>query len=137
MDVTGADLVKPIGSGTRSCGCQRRDNSRKRPYEYIFNLLVRVANGRGMMTMSYEEFLVFTAVPECHYCGVAIVWNQHNITGRVTCRYNLDRKDNEVGYTKENCVVCCKECNIVKGDRFTYEQFLQIGAVIRTFRCSA
>lgn len=27
----------------------------------------------------------------------------------------VDRVDNEIGYTSENCVMACRECNIMKG----------------------
>ena len=40
---------------------------------------------------------------ECHYCG------KEGPNG-------IDRYDNSTGYTKENCVSCCKHCNYVKGD---------------------
>jgi hypothetical protein len=39
----------------------------------------------------------------CYYCG------KEGPNG-------IDRVDNTVGYTKENCVSCCKHCNYVKGD---------------------
>ncbi len=132
--VSGGDLKKPVGKGTLSCGCLRVDKSRKRPYEYIYNLLVRVAGGRGIPVLSYNEFLTFVDNKNCHYCERLITWNEHNITGKVTCRYNLDRKDNSLGYSKENCVVCCKECNMIKSDRFTYSQFVQIGTLLKKFR---
>ena len=38
--------------------------------------------------------------------------------------YNgIDRLDNSVGYTKENCVPCYKMCNYAK-NKFTMEEFL-------------
>ena len=39
----------------------------------------------------------------------------------MSAKYNLDRKDNSIGYSKNNCVVCCSTCNYIKGDKFTYE----------------
>ena len=41
------------------------------------------------------ESLGLTEEEKCHYCGA-------ELRG-----YNLDRKDNTKGYSKENCVVCC------------------------------
>lgn len=32
--------------------------------------------------------------------------------------YNgIDRKNNNLGYIKSNCIPCCKYCNVLKGDR--------------------
>lgn len=38
-------------------------------------------------------------------------------------RNGIDRMDNAKGYTKENCVTCCSDCNSMKCD-ITVEQFL-------------
>lgn len=80
--------------------------------------------------LSYEDFLGFTKESECHYCGAAIIWPMHNLS-KNGYRSNLDRKDNSLGYLKSNVVVCCWPCNETKSDRFTYEQFLEIGNLIR------
>ncbi len=41
-------------------------------------------------------------------------------------RYGADRKDNSLGYTRENCQPCCFWHNHVKSDVFTHEQMLDI-----------
>jgi hypothetical protein len=51
----------------------------------------------------------------CHYCSGEL----HET------RSALDRKDNSQGYTIDNVVPCCKICNSIKSDKFTYEEFLQ------------
>jgi hypothetical protein len=48
----------------------------------------------------------------CHYCGCEI-----ELTG-------LDRKDNDRGYTPDNVVPCCINCNSKKGTK-PYEVFLE------------
>jgi hypothetical protein len=48
----------------------------------------------------------------CHYCGVDI-----EVTG-------LDRKDSNKGYTPDNVVPCCWNCNTKKSAK-PYEQFLE------------
>lgn len=52
--------------------------------------------------ISFEEFSLIVKC-ECHYCG------KDGPNG-------IDRQDNQRGYTKDNCVSCCKHCNYVKGD---------------------
>lgn len=82
--------------------------------------------------LSYEEFLTFTRIPECHYCGAVIPWHP-KMAGKNNAYY-LDRKDNDKGYTTDNCVVCCSRCNWAKANRFTYEEWVYIGKAIRGFR---
>lgn len=56
----------------------------------------------------------------CHYCH------------RTDVRMGCDRIDNSKGHTTTNVVPCCKECNFARGDRFTYEEALILGATIRS-----
>lgn len=43
----------------------------------------------------------------------------------------VDRKDNNLGYYIENCVLACAVCNNAKSDKFTHEEFERVGDVIR------
>ena len=43
----------------------------------------------------------------------------------------FDRIDNEKGHTKENCVPCCKECNVSRMDNFSHKEMMVIGEAIR------
>ena len=38
------------------------------------------------------------------------------------------------GYSIKNCVVCCTVCILTRGNRFTYEQFLEIGKLLSELR---
>lgn len=50
----------------------------------------------------------------CVYCG----------RPNDNCHNNgIDRKQNNIGYTEENCVPCCGECNLMKAN-MSYEQFI-------------
>jgi hypothetical protein len=82
--------------------------------------------------LTYDEFLKFTVINERHYCGSAVTWSEFNIS-RNGSHYNLDRKDPNVGYVKSNCVVCCHRCNRAKSNLFTYEEWVQVGAFIRSW----
>jgi hypothetical protein len=105
-----------------------------RPYEALYHIVHTEAR-RGSrnipVSLSYEEFLEFTKATACYYCGSPLVWAER-IRHKEYVGTNLDRKDNSLGYSKENCVACCGSCNRTKGDRFTYEEFLIIGHSIRT-----
>jgi 5-methylcytosine-specific restriction endonuclease McrA len=96
---------------------------RLRPFEALYNILRSRCSLSGRVLMSFEDFLTFTKIDACHYCGKPISWAMH-INHRKRCGYNLDRKDNSLGYQKENCVVCCGVCNEMKLDR-TYAEFIE------------
>jgi hypothetical protein len=104
---------------------------RKRPFESLYNSLVYTSKSRHIeLSLTYEDLLSFVGTPDCHYCGGVIGWHPY-YSSRAGVSTNLDRKDSGQGYSKENCVVCCSRCNLGKGDRFTYEEWLEIGKVIR------
>ncbi len=115
---------------TQSCGCLRIEAVSKRPFESLYNRLVTHNTGVSV-NLSYEEYLEFTKITICHYCQDAVEWQS---SGRKSTAYKIDRKDNTLGYSKENCVVCCGSCNRTKGDRFTYEEFMLLVPMLRQIR---
>ena len=83
------------------------------------------------MTLTFDDFLKFVSTTECHYCGRTVVWPERAFVktarrqyARSSKAYYLDRINNDVGYTKSNCVVCCTTCNAIKGNTLTYEEML-------------
>ena len=134
--------VACLNSGdVRSCGClfrewtaQSRLYKRKRPYEYLYNLVVSRARSRGIdCPLSYEEFLVFTEEKTCYYCGETVEWHAVSTAGGRN-RTNLDRKDNAGGYEAQNLVVCCWRCNNARGNRYTFGEWQAMGAALRAYR---
>jgi hypothetical protein len=129
--------VRPVTSrnllhgGSLGCGCTKK-GLRLRPYEALYNTIRRM-NKDKEIELSYEEFVQFTTVTKCHYCDTAVHWAEFDIM-RNGSNYNLDRKDNCQGYYNRNCVVCCARCNRLKSNQFTYEQMIQIGALINSWR---
>lgn len=83
--------------------------------------------------ISFEDFLKLSQMP-CYYCGAA----PSNICNAAkknkssdfvkengNFKYNgLDRLDNSKPHTLENCVPCCKWCNLSKNNR-SVEEFLK------------
>lgn len=51
--------------------------------------------------LTFEEFKELIE-SGCYYCGSKK-------------RIGIDRKDNSIGYIKDNCVSCCWPCNYIKG----------------------
>jgi hypothetical protein len=102
-----------------------------RPYESLYNKLCSAAaRQKHDMKLTYEDFLEFTKVPNCHYCNASVTWAADTYK-RNGNGYNLDRKDNSLGYIGENCVVCCARCNHGKSDRFTYAEWWAMTAIFR------
>ncbi len=123
---------------TKSCGCLQREKAgsikKQRPYEALYRRFKDCVRRHGRrksvptvtpISLTYEDFLGFTSVTECHYCGAEISWSEYN-TNVNGAAYNLDRKDNSKGYEIGNVVVCCKRCNYGKADRFTYEEWVEM-----------
>jgi hypothetical protein len=125
--VTTANLY----NGTQSCGCLQREvarathfpDNRVRPYEAIYNVLCSASLARDIdVTISYDGFVHLTNTEVCYYCYAPITWAKHN-TAKNGHGYNLDRKDNALGYHLANVVVCCSRCNLSKGNRFSHDEW--------------
>ena len=70
------------------------------------------AKDRGMVfDLTKDEFETFWQKP-CHYCDSPIK------------TIGIDRKDNSIGYTLDNCLSCCITCNRGKRES-TYEEFIE------------
>jgi hypothetical protein len=122
---------------TKSCGCLAREARRLRPYESIYNAIQRSAKRRNLeFKLSYAEFLTFTKSNRCHYCHCLIVWKKFHQQGSINGQgYNLDRKNNSVGYLKNNLVPCCKRCNAGKRDLFGYKEWHGMTKFFRSREC--
>lgn len=111
--------------------------SKTRPYQHIFTFLTLTAKHRGIdMSISYEELVEFAERDECHYCGSKIQWQMWSSGRSYSKAYNLDRKDNKKGYSKDNCVVCCTACNFIRSDSLTYEEMLILSPGLRSIMLS-
>lgn len=124
-------------SKVSSCGCIKRGRKqgtgiyaqykdRKLAIIHFLYHLKRSQNRRlqknGGEFLSFEEF-VDLINKSCFYCGIegsAIAKDNYNgqlqqVMSDTEVRYNgIDRIDSNICYTKENCVPCCKRCNLAK-----------------------
>jgi hypothetical protein len=123
-----------VHNRTKSCGCLHREKVRKRPYYHLFAAIKGVCKrSKKQCKLTFNDFLKFVKIKRCHYCNESVIWNKHN--GHDCGHYNLDRKDNTLGYTKENCVVCCPMCNQMKRS-IDYKIFYNFTKPIRLFKQS-
>ena len=82
------------------------------------------AKRRGLtFTLTFSAYAATTNQP-CGYCG--------GLTPKTAC--GLDRMDNSRGYEADNIIPCCRECNVIKGARYTAPEMLLIGDALRTIR---
>lgn len=129
------DLKRSGGAGCRKCVYKGpRVSRRKRPYEWRYNAAVNRA--RHAFLLTYDEFVALTTTTECHYCGESIIWGPTYGKKRPS-GLNLDRKDNNLPYTQDNVVVACRRCNYGKNNFFTYDEWKQLGSLIRSWRACA
>lgn len=129
--------------GSRCLSCANLGNHRPhpkmrlRPFEALYNNFVKRARyDDRSVDLSYEDFLVFARIPNCFYCGSAVTWAEYGLCRGGGWASNLDRKNNDLGYSKENCVVCCITCNRTKGNRYTFEEFVVMMTALREYRAS-
>jgi hypothetical protein len=122
----GAEIRVSYGqlyTSTGKCACCVQ---RKKPYQHLHGMLIATARHRSIdVDLTYDEFLEFTKVETCTYCNSPIEWEMWSSgRERYSKAYNLDRKDNAKGYSKDNCVVCCTACNFIRRDELTHEEML-------------
>jgi hypothetical protein len=125
----------------KSCGCLIHDQSdRARPHRLPFGEAAGKALYRNYknsaklrgysFSLSEYDFLQFTK-RNCHYCGREPS-NKHYTSWKITGYYlfnGVDRINNNIGYVKNNCVPCCKNCNMMKRD-LTTEEFITTAIMI-------
>ena len=138
-NVTQVSLSR-LGSGkAKSCGCLSRAvmESNISKYEAGFRAVLRVykysAKERCFdFSLSRETFEKLTT-SNCVYCGTTPCQFQTRFSD---FKYNgIDRVDNTLGYTEDNCVTCCKICNRMK-DTLTVEDFKEHIKTILNFQRS-
>ncbi len=120
---------------THSGKC-RKCTQRKKPYEHILNELIHTCNKRDIhkVTIDYNEFIEIIKDSKCHYCEKELSFNPYTRdenSNYVSRAYQLDRKDNNLGYSVDNVVPCCWNCNRIKSDIYTYDEFLLLSPVLK------
>lgn len=96
-----------------SCGCAPR---RTRPDSIaakneVYRKYKHAAERRNhTFTLSKEEFFELI-MKNCHYCGGGFSRVSPLPRHKDFWHNGVDRVDNKLGYTKENCVPCCVICN--------------------------
>jgi hypothetical protein len=112
-----APRIAGVGRRNRKPGKTAAINS-------LFNSYRHSAADRNLEFKLTREQFELLVLSDCQYCGCEPA-NMHHPKGCVegVLANGVDRKDNGVGYTPENCVPCCKNCNFSKRDQ-SYDEFI-------------
>jgi hypothetical protein len=87
---------------------------RKHDADVRYKNLKSIAKQRNLcFTLSLNEYSVLIK-QTCHYCNSSL--EKHIGSG-------IDRKNNSIGYTLDNSVPCCTDCNLGKGEHYSYEEW--------------
>lgn len=96
----------------------------------IYKKLKQSSRGE-LVVISQEDFVEwYQAQPKkCFYCGIEekdlpILTDSINSRSK---RLSIDKIDSSRKYEKDNLVLCCLRCNLIKGDFFTQSEMVEIG----------
>lgn len=82
----------------------------------LYNRYKRIALSKELEFSIDRETFTKLSTEKCYYCGVPPIQNYYK-NKRESLAYNgVDRVDNKLGYTKNNCVSCCLKCNRAKSN---------------------
>lgn len=125
-------LLGNLRKGTNNCGC---GSKRKLPNGHgarnrMIIMYKKNASKRGLEYSLTNEQIIALFEGNCFYCGLEPS-NICNIKGGngPYIYSGIDRVDNDLGYTPDNCVSCCRECNFAKRG-FTKNQFIALASRI-------
>lgn len=134
---------KLSSSLTKSCGCSRRKSYQARGLKTklelglanarkVIHYYKRNAKRRNIEFELTEEQCLTLFKQDCHYCKTP-PFNILSTKNPGDFTYNgIDRKDNSIHYTIDNCVPCCKYCNFMKNN-LTLEVFIaQVSKIYHT-----
>ena len=115
-----------------SCGCLAKEllSARAKPLKDVLINKTQTSYKRNARIRGYEwslsnEDYIDLINKNCFYCG-SMPYHEvkHYYKDKEAgLPFNgIDRVDNKLGYTKDNCVTCCRTCNSAKGE-LSFEEF--------------
>lgn len=138
----GRTIVSTTGrlrsNNTKSCGCLFIEHGKRWAPQMsknfwakdrftsaanrIFREYLGAAKSRGLPFELTLEDIRKMIVSPCWYCG-SPPSREVKSTRLLGLYSGIDRKDNDRGYSSDNCVPCCKQCNRAK-NKFSTADFL-------------
>ncbi len=135
---------------TKSCGCSFSE-FRKRATRNWVNPLLKPDNYTAKYNLykryratAWERKLEFSvpilefveiAMMPCTYCQKEADKTIKSAESKSHIKYTgIDRKDSSKGYTKENIVPCCTQCNMIKNNLLSYEEMIEVMKLVKKMR---
>ena len=109
--------------GRPSCGCLKKEKLRafrilplgEGAANTLYAYYKKAAKERNLAFEIPKDRFLLLIDKNCHYCGTGPTQNVYGKTRMTTRNVNgnfkytgIDRKDNKMGYTDNNCLTCCK-----------------------------
>jgi len=109
---------------TTSCGCSsiKLQDSKERSFNAIYISYKSTAKRRNIEFLLKKDEAKILFLGNCYYCGCepsngVDKWKYSD----VFIYSGIDRVNNKKGYTVDNCVPCCRNCNFAKREMSFYE----------------
>ena len=115
----------------KKCRNKQIQNDRfKDFYKYKINSCKKIDkrkniyNEETIIDKDYCIFLENKQNNKCYYCEIEMTKNPNftDITGNKK-NISIERLDNNLAHINENCVLCCWNCNNIRKDNYTSEEF--------------
>jgi hypothetical protein len=138
-----------LNAKVKSCGCEFKKhkksfsktfagsnklNDGEAGFNVLYNEYIRSAKRRSLEFIISIELFRTLSKKKCHYCGIEPFKISYDSFSKKTTGYiynGLDRKDPKKGYTNDNIVTCCSDCNYAKKS-MEYNQFLNFIERLKT-----
>lgn len=103
----------------------------------VYRIYKRQAIKRNLEFSLTKDDLKTIVEKNCNYCGlepsnVCIIKRRNNSSHTAYTYSGVDRIVNEIGYTTENCVPCCYQCNVAKSKN-SLEEFKEWARRLATY----
>lgn len=91
-----------------------------------YSQMQRSAARRGIPCgLTLQEYSKLTGGAICTYCG----------GGLPKSGSGIDRKNSYTGYSEENCVPCCTNCNAIRGkDLISHSEMIEVANLLKRLR---
>ena len=113
------------------CSIKNSQEYRRTPAG-VYQILCGNANffQKCTVEMTRSEFIDWYNAESkiCAYCDMpeTLINKTGDVWNNRMERLEVDRIDNNIGYTLDNMVLACPRCNMIKSDYFTYEEMREI-----------